>query len=156
METRYHIGFEVHMLDRMIGQSFHDLYEKENLSKLQNWIIRYLYENRDKDNYQRDIEAVFHIARSTATGILQSLEKQGYLTRKASEQDARMKHLELTQKAITLQEEILHKIEQTESILIREIPREEVETFLRVLNQMQKNLNPDAKVTCKKPWGKDE
>ena len=156
MDTKYHIGFEVHTLDRMIGKSFHALYEKENLSKIQNWIIRYLYDHRDQDIYQKDIEAVFHIARSTATGILQGLEKQGYLIRKASSRDARLKHLQLTQKAITLQEDVLHKIEQTEERLIQEISAEELETFQRVLDQMQKNLCPEIPGKCKKLWKKEQ
>ena len=43
---------------------------------MQSWIIRFLYEHSEEDIYQRDIEAEFSIARSTATGILKLMEKE--------------------------------------------------------------------------------
>ena len=152
MEPKYHIGFEVHTLDRMIGQSFRESVEQENLSKVQSWIIHYLYDRQDQDIYQRDIEMIFHIARSTATGILQGLEKQGYLIRTSSTEDARMKHLALTPKAVRYQEETIRKIEQTEQMLMQGISGEDLEIFLRVLHGMQRNLKPFEKKDCKKPW----
>lgn len=148
MEDRLKIGFHVHTLDRMIGQSFHRLYDQENLTKLQSWIIRYLYDNGEKAVYQRDIEAVFHIPRSTVTGILQGLEKQGYLLRKASEKDARLKRLELTQKAVRLQDGVVQSLVQTEELLVQGISREELQVFLEVLDKMQQNLSTAVPTAC--------
>ena len=63
---------------------------------MQGWIIGYLYQNRDKEVFQRDIQEQFSIRRSTVTGILQLMEKNGLITRSSVERDARLKKLELT------------------------------------------------------------
>ena len=52
------------------------------------------------DVYQKDVEQEFRIRRSTATVMLQSLEQKGYLVRVASTEDARLKRILLTEKAI--------------------------------------------------------
>ena len=41
--------------------------------------------------FQRDVEQVFSLSRSTATGILQQLEEKGLLRRESVPSDARLK-----------------------------------------------------------------
>ena len=48
--------------------------------------------------YQRDIEEQFHIRRSSVTALLKAMEQDGFITRTAVEQDARLKSLALTDK----------------------------------------------------------
>ena len=50
----------------------------EDVTAMHGWILRYLYDNREKDIYQRDIEQTFSITRSTVTNIVQLMEKKGY------------------------------------------------------------------------------
>ena len=64
------------------------------------WIMRYLYENRKKDIFQKDIEKFFSIGRSTVTNIIQILEKKGYVRRESVEYDARLKKVILTEQGI--------------------------------------------------------
>ena len=51
------------------------------------------------DIYQKDVEKEFQIRRSTATGTLQILEKNGFIRREPVKQDARLKKLVPTDKA---------------------------------------------------------
>ena len=62
-----------------------------------------------QDIYQRDIEDVFEIRRSTATGILQLLERDGYIERVSVPTDARLKKIVLTDKAKELQTLVIQK-----------------------------------------------
>lgn len=86
------------------------------MTMMQSWIIRFLYEHSEEDIYQRDIEAEFSIARSTATGILKLMEKRGYIRRVSVERDARLKKLELTEVGIRMQEGTIRNINRLESI----------------------------------------
>ena len=78
VEYRDHIGFENKRLENEIHSrmtAYRAAMGGEELTMMQSWIIRFLYEHSEEDIYQRDIEAEFSIARSTATGILKLMEK---------------------------------------------------------------------------------
>ena len=106
VEYRDHIGFENKRLENEIHSrmtAYRAAMGGEELTMMQSWIIRFLYEHSEEDIYQRDIEAEFSIARSTATGILKLMEKRGYIRRVSVERDARLKKLELTEVGIRMQ-----------------------------------------------------
>ena len=75
-----------HQLKRQM--CFHQ--EESELTNMQKRVLHYiLFQSLKKDIYQKDIEKEFQIRRSTATGILQLLEKNGFLIRETVEWDAR-------------------------------------------------------------------
>lgn len=154
-----HIGYEVHMLDNMISRMVSafraGLDEKAGITQMQGWIIGYLYRNSDTDVFQKDLEAEFHIARSTATGILQLMEKKGLITREPIPRDARLKRLLLTDKALDFQKEIIENFDKLDLLLRDNIPSEKLDTFFDVAEQIRNNItnhtdrkeNPNAKNT---------
>lgn len=143
MQNKNHLGYEIHILDKMIGRTFHALFEKEDITKMQNWIIHYLYDHKEESIYQKDIESQFHIARSTATGILKGMEKRGFIIRESIDSDARLKRLLLTDKAVHLQQQLISNIQQMENALRTNISEEEITIFLKVMHQMCSNIDPD-------------
>jgi DNA-binding MarR family transcriptional regulator len=147
MDHTQHIGYEIHTLEKLIRPRLNTLLENQNVTKMQSWIIRYLYDRQDEAVYQKDLEAFFHIARSTATGILQGMEKQGFLIRCSVESDARLKRIVLTEKGAKLQMAVLHTINQNEEALRKGISEEDLSTFFRVIEQMQKNAQ-DIRDLC--------
>ena len=78
MEYREDIGFQIrtlsHLVKRTVDQAAFDGVD-DHPTGVQGWIIGYLYRNRDKEVFQRDIQEQFSIRRSTVTGILQLMEK---------------------------------------------------------------------------------
>ena len=110
-----------------------------------------MYENRGRDVFQRDIEKAFSISRSTVTVTLQLMEKNGLICRESVAQDARLKRIVLTQKAVDLHRQIEEDISGFEEMLAQGIPDEDQETFLRVAQKMRENLGDDIsqKWTCK-------
>lgn len=107
------------------------------------YLLRYLYENQERDVFQRDIEKAFSISRSSVTVTLQLMEKNGLIRRESVAQDARLKRIVLTQKARDLHRQIEADILAFESNLARGISEEEQEVFLRVAKKMQENLRED-------------
>ena len=117
MKPEEHIGMELKRLDNEIHSRmavFRAETGADDLTMMQSWIIGFLYKKRDQEIFQKDIEAEFSIARSTATGILQLMEKKGYIRRENLPRDARLKRLTLTEKGIMLQESIIHNIDWME------------------------------------------
>ena len=119
---------------------------QDNLTKMQEDILHFiLLETIQRDLYQRDLEKEFKVRRSTATGILQLLEKKGYLYREPVKEDARLKRIVPTEKALQLRGRLLDNIQKREEQLRQGIPEEDMDVFLRVLKQISANLSVGEK-----------
>lgn len=60
----------------------------------------------EQDVFQKDIEEEFGVRPSSVTGLLQALERQGFIRRESVSRDARLKKIVLTEKARELQKKI--------------------------------------------------
>ena len=129
--TGRHIGRELHTLDMMIGRLVNayqsKVDEKAGINRMQGWIIGYLYRHSDEDVFQKDLEAEFQMARSTASGILQSMEKKQLIIRESIPRDARLKRLVLTPKGMEFQMEI-------------DIPEKKLEEFYETADMIRENV----------------
>lgn len=148
MKREKDVGFEVRTLSNMIYRQLL-AYEArrgvDEVTVMHGWIIGYMYENSDKEIFQKDIEAAFSIARSTVTGILKLMEKKGYIYRKSVERDARLKRLVLTDRGRELHEGTMKNIQMLESHVRENIDTNDLETFFKVIGQMKSNLEKEAK-----------
>ena len=113
---------------------------EEYLTPMQVWVIEYLYENQHEDVFQRDLEAEFNVRRSTVTGILQGLERKGLIRRESVDQDARLKKLTLTDEAVTIHKDMLHRVVLMEQKMTEDITDEEWIVFYQVLEKIKRNL----------------
>ena len=138
-----HLGLEVHRLEKLMARqrgysAAHQ--DADRQTGMHGYLLRYLYENQERDVFQRDIEKAFSISRSSVTVTLQLMEKNGLIRRESVAQDARLKRIVLTQKARDLHRQIEADILAFESNLARGISEEEQEVFLHVAKKMQENL----------------
>lgn len=143
MQPKLHIGFEIRTLSNLIKRYVDNIAAKkyvDNITGMHSWVIGFLYHNRDRDVFQKDLEEEFSIRRSTATVILQLMEKNGLITRCKVAYDARLKKLQLTPKAMETQEMIIKEIEQLETRMTQGIPAEEMAAFFHTLEKIKKNI----------------
>ncbi len=141
MERR--VGFEVRTISNLIKRHVDNLptiKAAESVTGIHGWMIGYLYNHQHQDVYQKDIEEQFSIRRSTATVILQRMEKNGLIMRQPVAHDARLKKLVLTEKAIKVQEQIELEILAFEKRLVEGITKEEIEIFYKIADKLKKNL----------------
>lgn len=117
---------------------------------LHGWMIGYLYHNRHRDIFQRDIQEEFSIRRSTVTGILQLMEKNGLITRSSVESDARLKKITLTPAAIALHKSVEKGIRETEERVSSGLTPEEKQTFLALCEKIRSNLEEDESEKLRK------
>lgn len=137
------VGFEVRTLDNMIYRQLLAYEARRGIDEvtvMHGWIIGYMYDNQEKDIFQKDIEATFSIARSTVTGILKLMEKKGYIHRESVERDARLKRLVLTDRGRELHEGTVQNIKMLEARVREGISPQELETFFRVIELIKANL----------------
>ncbi|MCR5636078.1 MAG: MarR family transcriptional regulator [Clostridiales bacterium] len=113
----------------------------EQLTTSQCKILNYLSANEDSDIYQKDIEKVFSIRRSTATKTLQLMEKNGLLLRAYSSKDARLKKLILTDKAKALAKNISEVVNEIEAKAENGVTEQEKELFLSIMEKIKNNLS---------------
>lgn len=146
-------GGRLHVLTRLMHRRMEAARAEFGMdckSAPQGWLIHYLYDHRDENVCQRDIERAFHIRRSSVTGMLQNMEKTGLITREAVEGDARLKCIRLTERAIRQHEIIMRGIERNERDLTAGFTPEEIETLHHLLDRMRQNLQ-DPKEESEKP-----
>lgn len=142
MSQGRHLGLEFRTLNNLIKRYFeqHKPEEFKNSTGVHGWAIRYFYENRENDIFQRDFEARFSIRRSTATNILKLMEKNGLIVRESVSYDARLKKILLTEKAIAIHKKATQNIEFFEDTLKNGLTQEEIESFYKVLDKIKANL----------------
>lgn len=90
--------------------------------------------------YQKDIEDEFSLRPSTATELLKAMERDGLIRREAVPQDARLKRIVVTDKALAYKQAVMADILGLEEELTRGIPPEEMEVFFRVMEKMLDNM----------------
>lgn len=137
-----HIGAEIGMLGNLLKRQMvchSGRAEPDHATGMQAMIIHYL-STAQGDRFQRDVETQFRFRRSTATGILQLMERRGLLVREPVDYDARLKRLVLTDKARALHQQIHDQLSQTEEVMREGIDAQELAVWFRVTSQIRANL----------------
>lgn len=137
-----HTGRMIHILShQMKRRNASAAVQDDELTAMQKHVLNYiLLETLHRELYQKDIEEEFQIRKSTATGILQLMEKNGFICRECTKQDARLKRIVPTKKAEALRPKILGHIRDTEKRLVEGVSEEEMQICRKVLVQMIRNL----------------
>lgn len=145
-KKHYRIGFVIRCLDHVLRRNLEadvKADEIDEITLMHGWIIRYLYENRENDIFQKDIEKNFAIGRSSVTGIIQIMEKKGFIRRESVVHDARLKKVTLTEKGIKSHRRIEELITLQNEKMARGIEEEDLQVFLRVAEQIRANLEKE-------------
>ena len=137
------VGYEIKTLENLITRKILKTAKEAGypaLTTVQIRIMRYLFINRDKEIYQKDIEKNFVVRRSTASGIIDTMEKNGMLTRVNSDLDLRSKRIVLTDKYISKMDLLETLINKFQDELLDGITDSELNTFFSVVDKMKENL----------------
>lgn len=143
MDKNRDIGFEFRRINNLIRRDIERSKingEIDTSSFVHGWAIRYLYDNREKEIFQKDIEKEFSIRRSTASNILKLMEKNGLIERISVPYDARLKKLTLTKKAVEIHETVLINIRKREEKIRKNLTDEEIKTFFAITEKIAKSL----------------
>lgn len=109
------------------------------ITPVQAQIIDYLIDN-EHDIYQKNIEQLLNLRRSTISGILHTMEKNGLILKCSIKEDARLRKIILTQKARNLHDDINLKFDKLNERICTNITKKELSYFLNILDKMIDNI----------------
>lgn len=148
MERQETIGFQIRTLSVGIKRAVEASKARSgdgHCTGTHGWIIGYLYENRHRDIYQRDIEKQFSVRRSTMTEILKLMEKNGLVERVKDESDARLKKIRLTETALKIHERHEKGIADFENYIRQGITDQEMKMFFEIIGKISENVQKAEK-----------
>ena len=103
-------------------------------------ICGYLYCNSDKPIYQKDLEKVFSLRRSSASAQLKKMEEKGLITREGIPEDKRLKEIKLTPLAEKEVEKTIEDIKNIEAVISGGITEDEAEALLKTLKKIRLSI----------------
>ena len=139
------VGIKIKKIQSLIRKSIHNSETFKNNEELTNvigWTIGFISRRNHEgiETYQKDVEKEFKISRSTATGLLQNMEKLDYIYREVSEADSRLKRIVLTDKSIELHKRVILTFDKLESKLLTGFSDTEKDMLFSFLLRLEKNL----------------
>ena len=94
----------------------------------------------NEEVFQKDIEEVFGIRPSSATGLLQALEQQGFIRRAPVARDARLKKITLTENGEELRRKMIAIKDKMEEQLKEGFSEKEIQQLYGYLERIKDNL----------------
>ncbi len=135
------IGLELRETQQLIKHRIEKDKTRDSLDLTHGQIRILLFLNKqDAPVYQKDIEEYLSIRRSTATEMLNVLERDGHIKRLRATHDARLKEINLMPKTLEFIDEMDQYIVSLEKLLRKNISEEDLETFFNVLDQLKENI----------------
>ena len=109
-------------------------------------ILDFVAGRREQAVFQRDLEETFHITRSSVTGLVQLMEKKGYITRQSVPHDARLKQILLTPLGESVRQQSAEALDLVEQRASQGLTPQELDTFRFLCTKIQKNLITEQEV----------
>ncbi len=82
-----------------------------------------------------------HIAAPTVTGIINRLEKGGYIRRQSDKNDKRVTIISLTEKGKVINEEFRHKIKSRWETILEKLSPEDQENIVKMLRKITEGFS---------------
>ena len=148
---KHEIGKYIQIVSRQLKRNMDETLSKYNVTGVQSMVIGYIYKKSKKGEvFAKDIEEEFEMRKATVAGIIQLMESNGFIERKAKEGDCRLKSIVLTSKALEIQAIVKKQVNIAEKNIVNEMTKEEQKHFLELLKQASRNLEHRKKGTYTK------
>ncbi len=133
---------ELRQLSNLISREIlsENTHVKEFISDMTGWILSYLAGHEGENVFQKDIEDVFAIRRSTVSKKISLMEQKGLVRRVSVPYDARLKKLEITEKAREIIAPVMNNAASVEGRLTKGLTDDEMDTLCYLICKMRTNL----------------
>ena len=129
-------------VQRNIGVELSE-HELGDMKGPQSMALGYLIHASAQDEiYVKDLEKYMKIRKSTASELVSRLEKNGYVKTEKSQKDGRLKRLIVTEEGHAAHDRILQFLQEIDDRLVEGLSKEEVDTFVNLLNRLIQNMRP--------------
>lgn len=141
-DSRTHLGFLCDCLSREVKNAVNrGLKDAKGLSAASKygWLLAY-FVRQTEPIFQRDLEQIFHLPKSTLADIIQIFEKEDLIEKVPVDGDGRKKQIVVTTKGRELNLITEAMIMEVEDFMMEDISEEEKEVVAKVLDKMQQNV----------------
>lgn len=132
--TRY-----VSKLSNKLRRRMESFSTKGQMSGAQGKVLHFLLA-QNGDVFQKDVEEEYSLRPSSATQLLQKMERDGLIQRESLPGDARRKRIVVCPKGLAYKDAVMEDIRTLEAQLTQGIDPDDLETFLQVIEQMLRNI----------------
>ncbi len=147
---KHEIGKYIQIVSRQLKRNMDETLSKYNVTGVQSMVIGYIYKkSKNGEVFAKDIEEEFEMRKATVAGIIQLMESNGLIERKAKEGDCRLKSIVLTPKALEIQAIVKKQVNIAEKNIVNEMTKEEQKQFLTLLKKASINLEVTKKKDTK-------
>ena len=146
MEKEIPLGLRFSLLHRSFRRRMDQLLREKDLTGVQFGVLcalKRLEQERAGEIHQKDLEQLTRVTHPTMTDILRRLEKKELISCQASQLDRRSKRVCSTEKAVSFLREMDQLEQETFQWLCRGMTPEQVETLMRLTDQMLRNATED-------------
>lgn len=112
-------------------------------SPLQVRIFMYLLTHKDEDICQKDLEMFLKVSKVAISEALNKMENNGTIKRIKMSDDGRSKKIIYTKDAIKKMNVMEETLVNLNKLLVANITDEELQVFLKVVDQMKENIRKD-------------
>ena len=148
MNNSISIGHELaytnNLIARKIARGGNNKYAM-NISPIQVRIVKYLVKQNNKAILQKDMEYIFNIRRSTVSGVIKTMEKNNIIIRENVKDDNKSKEIKLTEDVYKRANDLVKELKELDLELLKDVDKEDLEVFMRVLKNIQDNLKEERK-----------
>ncbi len=136
-----HFGKLLYILSNELRKHSVETGSLEELTVVQTHILKYiLLCSLECDLCQKDIEEEFQIKKSTVSQMLKLMEKNGFIVRCPSAEDARRKIIIPTEKSESIRTKLMEELKEVETAMKKDIPKKDLETCEKVMRKMVNNM----------------
>ena len=140
----HELAYTNNLIARRIARGGNNKYAM-NISPIQVRIVKYLVKQNNKAILQKDMEYIFNIRRSTVSGVIKTREKNNIIIRENVKDDNKSKEIKLTNEVYLRANELVRKLRELDLELLKDVNKEDLEVFMRVLKNIQDNLKEERK-----------
>ncbi|MBO0439186.1 MarR family winged helix-turn-helix transcriptional regulator [Candidatus Enterococcus ikei] len=138
------IGLKIRILANELNRKAAEILKEDNgeaSSSIQMRILNFIHRRNSQQIpvYQKDIEQEFDIRRSTATGVLQTMEKRLFIERSSCKEDNRFKTIILTDLGQQKVKENIVKLHKFDELLVQGISEEDLTIFFKLMDKLSEN-----------------
>lgn len=137
------LGKELHtasLLYKRAADACPEIKRTNDLTGTHGHILGYLMRSTKEQVFQKDIERAFCLRRSTATEILQLMERNGLIVRQSVDYDARLKQIVVTDKGREICNNTRAAFERLQQVALTGVAPDDMHTFYCVLDAIKSNL----------------
>lgn len=142
-ENRAEVGKTIKVLSNYLNRRLLQIpafRNQEEITPVQGMLLGFIIEEEEGDVFQKDIEEMFSLRRSTVSGVLSAMEGSGLIVRERVEYDARLRKICATEKGRKVHSLIKSELGAIEYQITAGISDEEITAFLHTAEKIKRNL----------------